>query len=83
MASGATFLAVGTAIAAGDLVMAQFAARGIRKRADMPPIEGEKSAPTMAGVNMLRFAAIVIFAVFAALAFGLIPSASIQPIQLH
>jgi len=83
MASGFTFLAIGTAIAVGDLAIAQFAARSIRNRADMPPIEGGRPGPTMAGVTMFRLSAVVIFAISAALAFGLIPSAAIQPIQLH
>ena len=83
MTNGATLLAIGTAVAAGDLVIAQVVARRIRSQADIPPIEGGKRGPTMAGINMIRFAAVVIFLIFAALAFGLIPAADIQPIQLH
>jgi len=83
MTNGSVFLAIGTSIAAADLVIAQAAARKIRDRATMPPIEGSRQGSPAAIVPMLRFAAVVIFLIFAALAFGLIPAADIQPIQLH
>jgi len=83
MTNGSVFLAVGTIIAATDLVIAQVAARKIRERAAMPPIEGARPGSPAAIVAMLRIGAVVIFLILAALAFGLIPSAGIQPIQLH
>jgi len=83
MTNGSVFLAIGTIIAATDLVIAQVAARKIRERAAMPPIEGGRQGSPAAIVAMLRIGAVVIFLILAALAFGLIPAADIQPIKLH
>ena len=83
MTSGWIFLAIGTVMAAGDLVFAQVVARKMRERAEIPPMEGTQPGSPQAAAAMLRVGAVVIFALMAALAFGLIPSAGIQPIKLH
>ena len=83
MTNGSVFLAIGTSIAAADLVIAQVVARKMRERAAMPPIEGSRQGSPAAAVAMLRIGAVVIFLILAALAFGLIPAADIQPIKLH
>jgi len=83
MTNGSVFLAIGTSIAAADLVIAQVVARKMRERAAMPPIEGGRQGSPAAAVAMLRIGAVVIFLILAALAFGLIPAADIQPIKLH
>jgi len=83
MTNGSVFLAIGTAVAAADLVIAQVAARKIRERAATPPIESARPGSPAAIVPMLRIGAVVIFLILAALAFGLIPAADIQPIKLH
>jgi len=83
MASGALFLAIGTAVAAGDLAIAQFAMRARQQRLDAAPMGDERPGPSLAGIRMFRLSAVGIFLIFAALAFGLIPSADIQPIQFH
>ena len=83
MASGVLFLAIGTAVAAGDLVIAQFAMRARQRRLEAAPMGDDASAPSLAGIRRFRLSAVGIFLIFAALAFGLIPSAAIQPIQFH
>ena len=83
MVSGALFLAIGTAVAAGDLVIAQIAMRARQQRLDAAPMGDDRPGPSLAGIRMFRLTAVLIFLIFAALGFGLIPSAAIQPIQLH
>jgi len=83
MTSGWMFLAIGIVLAIGDLMFAQFAIRKTRERAALDGIESPSPNATRATAAMIRVGSVVIFLIFAALAFGLIPSASIQPIKLH
>jgi hypothetical protein len=83
MISGWLFLAIGTVISAVDLVIAHFFARSIGRRTDAFPMDGGRQTSPLAGVHMLRLGAVIFFVVFAALAFGLIPTGSIRPIRLH
>ena len=79
MIGGWIMLGVGTMISVTDLVVAQLAPRGrgnALSRDDARP-----TSPLPVLIHLVG--AVVIFLIFAAIAFGVIPMKNIQPIKLH
>jgi hypothetical protein len=80
MTSGWLLFGIGTAVAAGDLLASRWFMRIARRNAGTPL--GLSGSPAGAA-RALRFGALTIFLIFAAIGFGLIHLPNVQPIQLH
>ena len=83
MTSGWLFLCIGAVMAAFDLAMVRFTVRAMRRQGGVQPMDGRAQMSPAAIARTFRVGALIIFLFFAAIAFGLIPLAHVQPIQLH